>query len=147
VVIKCLFIINQNIIFMVNMILTYSMFKLNKNIIWNMSISKLHIMYIVITSKVFIKNLSRWFKIIWRSYPAAKPVAPERDMMPVGVVVLLGAVKRGCREGRATGRKMNRNLRREQGVDEASSRAATRHSLKMWLSSSHEQVNPWTEKF
>jgi hypothetical protein len=32
VVIKCLFMINQNIIFMVNMTLTYSMFKLNKNI-------------------------------------------------------------------------------------------------------------------
>jgi hypothetical protein len=59
----------------------------------------------------------------------AKPVAPERDMVPVGVVVPLGAVHRGCREGRVAGRKTNRNLRWEQGVDEASSRAATGHSL------------------
>jgi hypothetical protein len=110
-----------------------------------MSTSKLYIMYIVITSKVFIKNLSGWFKIIWRSYPAAKPVAPERDMVPVAVVIPLGAVQRGCREGRTAGRKTNRNLHREQGVDKASSRAATGHSPKTWLPSSPEQVSPWTE--
>jgi len=49
-------------------------------------------------------------------------------MMPVVVVVPLDAVKNGSRADHP--KKTNSNSRREQGGDEASSRAACGHSPK-----------------